>query len=182
MGNLPYKKKDLLDEAEKEFFPSAKRDVFYSALVKDIVKNNRASQIMKCFFFGFVCAIFLFTCIVGMFVILNISKKENVSIADIGVALTAFGAVLSSIIVLPSTIANHLFPADSEKTRFSFIKDNQQFDSAYILNNSNSVTNEAEDESPDHYDEDSNETSVFFADNDQTLTNNNSSTNSKQNS
>lgn len=143
------KDKDLLAEADKEFFPSAKRDVYYSALVKDIVKDNRSSQIMKCWFFVFVCGIFLFTCIVGMLTIFNISRKENVSVADIGVAITAFGGVLSSIIVLPQTIAKHLFPANSEKARFAFIKDNQQFDSAYVLNNSNStseVDGETEDE------------------------------------
>lgn len=145
--------KDLLIEGDKEFFPSAKRDMYYSALVKDIVKDNRSSQIMKCWFFVFVCGIFLFTCIVGMITILNISKKENVSPADIGVAVTAFGSVLSSIIVLPQTIAKHLFPANSEKARFSFIKDNQQFDSAYVLNNSNSTSEEDESEE-DEVDED----------------------------
>lgn len=145
--------KDLLIEGDKEFFPSAKRDMYYSALVKDIVKDNRSSQIMKCWFFAFVCSIFLFTCIVGMLTILNISKKENVSAADIGVAVTAFGTVLSSIIVLPQTIAKHLFPANSEKARFSFIKDNQQFDSAYVLNNSNSTSEEDENEE-DEVDED----------------------------
>lgn len=145
--------KDLLIEGDKEFFPSAKRDMYYSALVKDIVKDNRSSQIMKCWFFAFVCGIFLFTCIAGMLTILNISKKENVSIADIGVAITAFGTVLSSIIVLPQTIAKHLFPANSEKARFAFIKDNQQFDSAYVLNNGNSTSEEDESED-DEVDED----------------------------
>ena len=148
--------KDLLIEADKEFFPSAKRDVYYSALVKDIVKDNRSSQVMKCWFFVFVCGIFLFTCIVGMLTILNIAQKNNVSVADIGVAVTAFGGVLSSIIVLPRTIAKHLFPSDSEKARFAFIKDNQQFDSAYVLNNSNSTVEE-EGGNGDEEDENENE-------------------------
>ena len=138
--------KDLLIVGDKEFFPSAKRDMYYSALVKDIVKNNRTSQIMKCWFFVLVCGIFLFTCIAGMLTILNISKKENVSASDIGVAITAFGTVLSSIIVLPQTIAKHLFPANSEKARFSFIKDNQQFDSAYVQNNGNATSEEDDGE------------------------------------
>ena len=133
------KKPDLLDEADAEFFASAKRDIYYSALVKDIVKNNRSSQVMKCFFFAFVCGIFLFTCIVGMLTILSIAQKPEIALSDIGVAVTAFGGVLSSIIVLPQTIANHLVPADSEKERFAFIKDNQQFDSAYVLNSNNST-------------------------------------------
>lgn len=146
--------KDLLIEEDKEFFPSAKRDMYYSALVKDIVKDNRSSQTMKCWFFVFVCGIFLFTCIAGMLTILNISKKENVSAADIGVAITAFGTVLSSIIVLPQTIAKHLFPANSEQARFAFIKDNQQFDSAYVLNNGNSTSEDDESIDEDEDDDD----------------------------
>lgn len=141
--------KDLLICGDKEFFPSAKRDMYYAALVKDIVKNNRSSQNMKCWFFALVCGIFSFTCIVGMLAILNISKKEDISTADIGIAITAFGTVLSSIIVLPQTIAKHLFPANSEQSRFAFIKDNQQFDSAYVLNNGNSTS-----EDDDSFDED----------------------------
>ena len=140
------KKVDLLEEADKEFFPSAKRDVYYSALVKDIVKNNRTSQVLKCCFFTFVCLIFIFTCVVGMLIILNISQKDDISMADIGVAITGFGSVLSSIIVLPQTIAKHLFPEDSESTRFEFIKDNQQFDSAFLLNNDNSTYGDDEEE------------------------------------
>lgn len=146
--------KDLLAEADKEFFPSAKRDVYYSALVKDIVKDNRSSQIMKCWFFVFVCGIFIFTCIVGMLAIWNIAQKENVSVADIGVAITAFGTVLSSIIVLPQTIAKHLFPENSEKTRFAFIRDNQNFDSTYVLNNNNSVFEDNEYIDDDEEDDD----------------------------
>lgn len=129
------------------------RDMYYSALVRDIVKDNRVSKIMKCFFFGLVCIVFAFTCFFGMLTIYNISKKESISISDIGVAFTALGSVLSSIIVLPTTIANHLFPANGEKERFTFIRDNQKFDS---YGNANPVEN-IESDTDDEYDTEADE-------------------------
>ena len=68
----------------------------------------------------------------GMVIIYNISKKSDITYSDIGVAITGFGTVLSSIIVLPSIIAKHLFPENSESVRFGFIKENQKFDQAHI--------------------------------------------------
>ncbi|MCI6653000.1 MAG: hypothetical protein MSH11_06235 [Ruminococcus sp.] len=131
-------KKDLLNDMEGEYsatdyyLESERRDIYYSALVKDIVKNNRTSQVLKCIFFGIVCLVFAFICVFGLLIIFNISNKENISYSDIGVAITGFGSVLSSIIVLPQIIAKHLFPENSEQVRFGFIKENQKLDQAYL--------------------------------------------------
>lgn len=131
-------KKDLLYDMESDYsatnyyLESERRDIYYSALVKDIVKNNRTGQILKCIFFVIVCLIFAFICILGLLIIFNISKKESISYSDIGVAITGFGSVLSSIIVLPQIIAKHLFPENSEEVRFGFIKENQKLDQAYL--------------------------------------------------
>ena len=131
-------KKDLLNDMEAEYsetkyyLESERRDVYYSALVKDIVKNNRADQVLKSIFFVIVCTVFAFICVFGLLIIFNISKKDTITYSDIGVAITGFGSVLSSIIVLPTIIAKHLFPADSEKVRFSFIKENQKLDQSYL--------------------------------------------------
>ena len=131
---MKIRKKDLLRDMEKayeaqEFYlESERRDIYYSALVKDIVKNNRTSQKLKCCFFAIVCLVFAAICIIGMIIILNISHKDNILYSDIGIAVTGFGSVLSSIIVLPKIIAKHLFPENSEEVRFKFIKDNQEFD------------------------------------------------------
>ncbi|MBQ3182184.1 MAG: hypothetical protein IJB57_00810 [Clostridia bacterium] len=131
-------KKDLLYDLESDYsatdyyLESERRDVYYSALVKDIVKNNRTGQVLKCIFFIVVCLVFAFICVFGLLIIFNISKRENISYSDIGVAITGFGSVLSSIIVLPQIIAKHLFPENSEEVRFGFIKENQKLDQAYL--------------------------------------------------
>ena len=138
MNGSSKKKKDLLKDMEEAYSPqsffieSDRRDVYYSALVKDIVRDNRRSQILKCFFFGIVCIVFLLTCIGGMIVIFNVTEKDVLTVRDIGVAFAGFGSVLSAIIVLPKIIAKHLFPEDSEKVRFDFIKENQKSDQAYL--------------------------------------------------
>ena len=67
-----------------------------------------------------------------MIVIFNVTKKDVLTVPDVGVAFAGFGSVLSAIIVLPKIIAKHLFPEDSEKVRFDFIKENQKSDQAYL--------------------------------------------------
>lgn len=126
---------ELQDEQQAYFEGPARRDVYYSALVRDIVRNNRASQVMKIIFFTVVCAAFLVVCIGGIVAICLVAKKPFIASGDIGVAITGLGAILSTIIVLPSIIANHLFPKDGETVRFNFIKDNQAFDQHYTDNN-----------------------------------------------
>ena len=127
-------KKHLLKSLEKEYeekeiyLESERRDIYYSALVKDIAQNNRTNQKYKCAFFVIVCFVFLFLCIGGGIVIWQVAKLPKILYADMGVAATGLGSILSSVIVLPKIIAKHLFPENSEKARFDFIKDNQKFD------------------------------------------------------
>ena len=72
------------------------------------------------------------------------AQKETPSYADIGIALTAFGSVISAIIALPSIIANHLFPANSESVRFGFIRDNQKMDTSYLVDDVTEVESNIE--------------------------------------
>lgn len=113
---------------DQELSQSNIRDKHYSTLVKKIIDNNDATQLIKYIFFGVVCLVFLAVSIIGILVVLKIASKEAISYADISVAITGFGGVLSSIIVLPKIIAKHLFPENSEKVRFDFISQNQKLD------------------------------------------------------
>ena len=128
------KKNDLLYDMEKPYrarrytLESERRDIYYSALVKDIVKYNRCNQIYKFFFFLIVCGAFFYILITCTTVMINISQLKDITYAGMGVALSGFGGILSAVIVLPSIIAKHLFPEDSEKSKYDFIRDNQKFD------------------------------------------------------
>ena len=65
------KKKDLLCEMEGDYQPidfyweNDRRNVYYSALVKDIVKDNRVTQRLKIFFFIIICFVLVSMCGVG---------------------------------------------------------------------------------------------------------------------
>lgn len=131
-------KYDILDMLPDQVLASDMRDICYAALINDIVENNRSSQKLKKLFFYLVCGIFVFICVIGMVAIWNISRKAEIKIEDITVVLSAITGVLGSIIVLPTTIAKHLFPEDSEKERFSFIKGNR--DSDVLLNEKSTQT------------------------------------------
>ncbi len=122
-----YKEPTLLDD-DQELSQANIRNEYYSLLVKKIIDNNDATQIIKYIFFAVVCLVFLAVSIIGIVAILIISRKATISYADIGVAVSGFGGVLSSIIVLPKIIAKHLFPENSEKVRFDFISQNQKLD------------------------------------------------------
>lgn len=122
-----YKEPIFLDD-DQELSQANIRNEYYSLLVKKIIDNNDATQIIKYIFFAVVCLVFLAVSIIGIVAILIISRKATISYADIGVAVSGFGGVLSSIIVLPKIIAKHLFPENSEKVRFDFISQNQKLD------------------------------------------------------
>lgn len=125
MSKFPHE--NLLENAD-DMTEANKRNVYYSELVKKIIKNNDDTQIIKYIFFSIVCLVFISVSIIGVCAILIIAKKDNISNADIGIAITGFGSVLSSIIVLPKIIAKHLFPENSEKVRFDFVSQNQKLD------------------------------------------------------
>ena len=123
------KEPDLLEtQSDDEYFQYEKRERYYSAMVKDIVKDNRSLKSLKWVFCLTICAVFSFVCIFGILSIYVLSLKENPSYEDIGIAIAGFGSIISSVIVLPKIIAKHLFPQNSEETRFNFIKDTQKFD------------------------------------------------------
>lgn len=132
------RKQDLLYDFDQDyegktsdiflFFESQRRDLFYSALIKDIVKDNRTSQKLKISFFIIVCLVFIGVCGVGAYVLISVVNKKDISLSDAGTAFAGFGSIIGAIIVLPQIIANHLFPGNSEEIRFSFLRRNHELD------------------------------------------------------
>lgn len=108
------------------------RDTEYKNLLSHYVSQqkltDKAQFWFRMIFFIIICAVFLFVVIVGMLGILNITKKELITWTDIGVAFAGLGSILSVIIVLPSKIAEHLFPASGIKNSFDFIATMQSYD------------------------------------------------------
>ena len=122
------------------------RDRQYVDLLRHFIENQKrtdmAQLIFKSVFFALVCLVFLGVVAAGCFAIYNISRKPTVSWQDFGTALTGLGSILGVIIVLPSKIAEHLFPSGGNKDSMGFVKSMQEYDL---------VKRPQEDATPDEY-------------------------------
>lgn len=133
---MTVKKKDtrsLIDTKNLEYSRNhLNRDREYVKLLQHYVNNQRRTDIsqliLKIFFFLIVCSTYVITIYFGGQTILNVSKKENISLADLGAALTGLASILSVIIILPSKIAEHLFPSGGDQSSTDFIQSMQSYD------------------------------------------------------
>ena len=119
-----------------------KRDAEYTKLLVEYVKNqqlqNEAQRCFKMVFFIVVCAVFLAVVVLGALGIFFIAKKPEISWEDIGAALAGLGSILSVIIVLPSKIAEHLFPSSADQESLKFVQAMQSYDLPFRSGNDES--------------------------------------------
>jgi hypothetical protein len=108
------------------------RDYQYAKFLEHHVNHQKrldfAQLLFKYIFFFIVCGVFVAVVIIGALSIYRISQKENIAWTDFGTALTGLGSVLGVLIILPSKIAEHLFPAAADKNAMEFIKSMQDYD------------------------------------------------------
>lgn len=122
-----------MSSAELEYSNNClERDKQYVKLLEDYVMNQRridwVQLLFKILFFAVVCAVFILVTVWGGLTILNISERETISWQDFGAALTGLGSIFSVIMVLPTKIAEHLFPAGGNQESMDFIKSMQAYD------------------------------------------------------
>jgi hypothetical protein len=109
------------------------RDIRYTDILSNYEKNQRRMHwlrfIFKCVFFAIVCIAFVAIIGVSCYTIYKISNSiGSLQLTDLGVVLTALGSIISAIIVLPSTIAKHLFPENGETAESNLVSTMQEFD------------------------------------------------------
>lgn len=107
---------------------STNRDKKYSELLEEIIDSNRVDKKLKIVFFVVIMVVFigiLASCIV---IIRAVIAKPDQSIADAATVVAGFSSVISATIVLPTIIAKHLFPENSEEVRLNFLKDIKKYD------------------------------------------------------
>lgn len=111
----------ILEQAKRVL----ERDELYTNLVKNYIDNQKRidnqQMLFRWVFFIIVCYVFIAVIGFGSLGIWTIAKKENITWTDIGAALAGLGSILSVIIILPSKIAEHLFPVSGIKNSFDFI-------------------------------------------------------------
>lgn len=109
-----------------------KRNLLYSSLLEKYItiyeKKEKAKAWYKLFFF--MITIILFIAIVGacLYSIIMMQTSTNSDITNIGVAITNIAGIISTIIILPRIIADHLFPTNEESNMLEMVKNMQSND------------------------------------------------------
>lgn len=101
-----------------------KRDEIFTEIVENFAnhqkENNEQKNNQKNVFFWMVCISFVVVVIGCIAAILVVALKEKKSVEDLGVVVGSVASLISVIIVLPSKIAENLFPSDGEKDFATF--------------------------------------------------------------
>lgn len=115
---------------------AALRNQYITDTVGDYVahqkRTNIAQLVFKSFFFIMVCSAFCGVVWVSISIMLNISKRTDISIEEVSIAITSLVSLLSAVIVLPTKIAEHLFPSAGEKDIADFIIKMHEMDSKIL--------------------------------------------------
>lgn len=129
------KNRDEFDESKYTFSDNTEiRDGLYTYLLENYIKtqnkSNKTQHWFKIIFFALVLIVFVGVTFSGIICLLLISsKEENITWADVGVALTGFGSILGVVILLPTRISENLFPATASKEIIEIVSNMQRYDS-----------------------------------------------------
>lgn len=128
------KEKDYLETSENldEIDCLIERDIQYTILLKQYISaqkdNEKQQKWFKIIFFVVALLVFIFVVSLSTVAIYTISKKSSIALGDVGVALSGLGSIIGVIIVLPSKIADNLFPATANKEMLEIVQTMQNYD------------------------------------------------------
>lgn len=110
------------------------RNEIYTKLLKEYFESYKSKtswkKWYKLIFFVIVIAAFGVIIGFGLISINNVSiKQQSTSLADLGVVIGSFSGILSSLLIVPKIIAEHLFPNNEDTNMIEMIKNMQQNDS-----------------------------------------------------
>ena len=134
MKDIKEKIKALEDRIVSDFtgHESARRDIIYSKALYDIILENQRNKSLKTVFFYIVCGVFVLASLGGCAAIVVVSLKQETNATDIATVIAGLGTALGSIITLPSIIAKHLFPENSEANRLEFLSSSAKRDQEFV--------------------------------------------------
>lgn len=111
------------------------RDVAYTDLLLDYIKSYNSKRKWNTWYklAFFIISMLAFAVIIGGSIVALIIAALKISDAAvwsvIAVAISGVASTISSIIVLPKIIANHLFPTEEDKNMIDMVKNMQRNDS-----------------------------------------------------
>lgn len=128
---------DMLDDASQDMdydhLPYLRRDELYSDLLEHYIDTNidktHRNITYKCAFFWIAMSIFIVLTVAPIVLLIIIACKNTRYTSDIAVVLGAVGGLISSIIIIPKIIAEHLFPTNEDSNMIDMVKNMQINDS-----------------------------------------------------
>lgn len=109
-----------------------KRDKLYTDMLKKcIIKydaKTNVNAVYKNIFFYVTIVLLCVMILIPLLLLFTIARKETSSAADIAVVIGSVAGIVSSIMVLPKIIAEHLFPANEDVHINDLVKSLQEND------------------------------------------------------
>lgn len=116
-------------EQEEEY---NKRNKLYTELLGNYIlrynKKESAKAIYKGIFFGVIMFMFVAIVICGSVGLLLLSMYGDGTMANVGIAIANIAGIISSLIILPKIIAEHLFPVNEESNMIGMVRNMQEND------------------------------------------------------
>lgn len=113
------------------------RNELYTQLLNTYIKNyidkEKVKSTYKLIFFIVTIALFVGIIVCGLISIIAMSVCGDGSLANVGIAIANIAGIVSTLMVLPRIIAEHLFPANEESNMLEMVK-NMQDNDANIRN------------------------------------------------
>ncbi len=109
-----------------------KRNGLYTELLKNYITRYNAKERMKAvykgIFFGVIMVLFVAIVSCGLAGLILLSQHGNGGMENIGIAIADIAGIVSSLVVLPRIIAEHLFPVDEESNMIGMVRNMQEND------------------------------------------------------
>lgn len=109
-----------------------KRNELYTELLKSYIYVYNGKEKAKAIYKGifFTVTMILFFGIIALCIgsMMAVAVRGDGSIADIVIAFSSIAGIISTLIILPKIIAEHLFPADEESKMISMVRSMQDND------------------------------------------------------
>lgn len=108
------------------------RDALYTEMLQQYLNVHKSkanhNKVYKGIFFVVTMLILLVLIGAPMAAMILIAMKDQVKLADIALVVSGLGGIITSIIVLPKIIAEHLFPTDEDQNMIELVKKMQDND------------------------------------------------------
>lgn len=109
-----------------------RRNKLYTELLNTYIKiyngKEKAKSIYKAIFFTVTMFLFFGIISICLYSMYMLSKHGNGSLANIGVAISNVAGIVSTLIILPKIIAEHLFPVNEESNMIDMVRNMQDND------------------------------------------------------